>query len=325
MLRITPQQIINWASRHLDYKSRKSGTELVLNNPFDGDTGYHFNINTVKGVVHDWRPGHQHYDGPFIRFVQKYKNCSFVEAVRDVCGQGVDLRSILRPPKVEEVEEEPQEPNFELPPAAIPFRASHAPDDKVRQIALTYLAGRGITEEMAEKHNLHYNVDMIYFPYDEYGTRVYWQGRTIMGKRFEFPLIAGEIGKTNFLYGFDNCEPYEPLIINESIIDSITLGDRATASGGAGMSLKQAKKVRAIGPSMVILAPDRDFEGVMSIQGNYEILQAVLPDDTEYRFVIPPQPYKDWNEMWRENPRAYVEANLKPITFPNLRQARQSI
>ena len=323
MITVTPQQIINWASRNLEYKSRKGGTELVLNNPFDGDTGFHFNINTTKGVVHDWRPGHQHFDGSFLRFVQKYKNCSFFEALRDVCGQGVDLRAILRPPRVEEVEEEPQEPNFELPAGALSFRTPC--DDKIRQIALTYLAGRGITEEMAKKHNLHYNVNMIYFPYLEYGVQVYWQGRTILGKKFEFPEVSADIGKTSFLYGFDNCEPYEPLIINESIIDSITLGDHATASGGAGMSLKQAKKIRAIRPSRVILAPDRDYEGVMSIQGNLELLQSVMPDNTEYRFVIPPPPFKDWNEMWRNSPRAYVNDHLKPITFPNIRQAHKSI
>lgn len=323
MVHITPQQIINWASRNLDYKPRKGGAELILNNPFDGDDGHHFNINTIKGVVHDWRPGHQHFDGPFLRFVQKYKNCSFVEAVRDVCGQGVDLRALLRPRRAEEVEEEPREPNFELPAGAIPFRKPG--DDKIRQIALTYLAGRGITEDMAKKHNLHYNVNMVYFPYDEYGTQVYWQGRSIMGKQFEFPEISAEVGKTSFLYGFDNCEPHEPLIVNESIIDSITLGDRATASGGAGMSIKQAKKIRAIGPSMVILAPDRDYEGVVSIQGNLELIRSVLPDTTEYRFVVPPPPFKDWNEMWQNSPRAYVDAHLKPITFPNIIQARKSI
>lgn len=323
MVRITPQQIINWAARNLEYRSRKGGTELILNNPFDGDTGHHFNINTVKGVVHDWRPGHQHFDGPFLRFVQRYKNCSFFEALRDVCGQGVDLRAVLRAPKPEEIEEEPQEPSFELPAGAISFRKDG--DDMVRQIALQYLAGRGITEDMAKKNNLHYNVNMIYFPYSEYGVQVYWQGRTIMGKKFEFPIITADVGKTSFLYGFDNCEPYEPLIVNESIIDSITLGDHATASGGAGMSIKQAKKIRAIGPSMVILAPDRDFEGVMSLQGNLELLKSVMPHTTEFRFVVPPAPFKDWNEMWQNNPRAYVDANLKLIIPPNIQRARQSI
>lgn len=322
MIRITPQQIINWMARHLDYKSRKGGTELVLNNPFDGDNGWHMNINTVKGVVHDWRPGHQHFDGSFVRFVQKYKNCSFFEALRDICGQGVDLRAILRPHKVEEIEEEPQEPNFELPAGTTPFRKDG--DSMIRRIALTYLGSRGITEETAKKYNLHYNANMVYFPYNEYGVQVYWQGRSILGKQFEFPEVTADIGKTSFLYGFDNCEPREPIIINESIIDSITLGDHAAASGGAGMSLKQAKKIRAIGPNIVILAPDRDYEGVMSIQGNLELLSSVL-ENVEYKMVLPPAPFKDWNEMWRENPRAYVDANLKPATPPNIRRAHQSI
>jgi hypothetical protein len=212
-----------------------------------------------------------------------------------------------------------------MPADAVPFRKEGNDGDMVRQIALTYLLSRGITEDIAKSRNLYYTVNMIYFPYDEYGVQVYWQGRSIMGKQFEFPIISAEVGKTSFLYGFDNCEPHELLIVNESIIDSITLGDHATASGGAGMSIKQAKKIRAIGPSMVILAPDRDFEGVMSIRGNLELLQSVLPNNTEFRIVVPPAPFKDWNEMWRTNPRAYVDANLKPATPPNIERARRSI
>lgn len=322
MVHITPQQIINWVARNLDYKSRKGGVELVLNNPFDGDDGWHLNINTVKGVVHDWRPGHQHYDGPFLRFVQKYKNVSFFEALRDVCGQGVDIRAILRPHKVEEVEEEPKEPDFELPAGTVSFRDPS--DNKIRQIALGYLLSRGISEETAKTYNLHYSGNMIYFPYYEYGIQVYWQGRSIMGKTFEFPTLTAEIGKTSFLYGFDTCEPKEPVIINESIIDSLTLGNAATASGGASMAIKQAKKIRAIGPSKVILAPDRDFEGVMSISGNKELIQSVCPN-AEICVVVPPRPFKDWNDMWRENPRAYIEKNHKPATPPNIHRVKESI
>lgn len=314
---IRPDQIETWVARHFDYKRRKGGAELLINNPFDGDTKFKFNINTVKGVCHDWRPGHQQNDGPFIKFVQHIKRISFYEAVRDVCGNEVDLRSIFRQAKAKEVQEEEQEivPDVSLPPSARPFRSEETAN--IRQVALNYLASRGISFDTACKYNLHYGVDKIYFPYHEYGIQVYWQARSIHSKTFEFPdLAVTQLGKENYLYGFDNAEPGQALIICESIICSITLGDGATASGGASMSKNQCKKIRAIGPSEVILAPDRDFEGISSILKNAQIIRSIC--NAEVLFVVPPAPHKDWNDMWRENPQKYIASNALPAMAVNV-------
>lgn len=320
---IRPDQIETWISKHFDYKRRKSGAELLINNPFDGDTKFKFNINTVKGVCHDWRPGHQQNDGPFLRFVQNYKRISFVEAIREVCGQEVDLRSIFKSARAKEIQEDEQEivPDASLPATAKSFRVEST--DKIRSVALNYLMSRNISIETACKYNLHYGVDRIYFPYYEYGVQVYWQARAIYSKTFEFPsLDVTKYGKEYYLYGFDNAEPGQPLIINESIIDSISLGDGAVATGGASMgggdavkSKFQCKKIRAIGPNIVVLAPDRDYEGLSSILKNAKLIESIC--DTELRFIVPPKPFKDWNEMLVKSsysPRIYIESNMLPIT-----------
>ena len=314
---IRPDQIETWVVRHFDYKRRKGGAELLINNPFDGDNKFKFNINTVKGVCHDWRPGHQHYDGPFLRFVQKFKNLSFIDAIRDVCGQEVDLRSILKQAKNKEIQEDEQEivPDVSLPSTAKPFKSTQM--DLAGQMASNYLLSRGISLDTACRYNLHYGVDRIYFPYYEYGVQVYWQARAIHSKTFDFPsLEATKIGKENYLFGFDNAEPGTPLLICESIICSITLGDGAVASGGADMGIPQCKKIRAIGPSEIILAPDRDFEGVSSVLANTEIIESIC--DAPVKFIIPPAPHKDWNDMHGLQPRNYALSNALPATAVNV-------
>jgi DNA primase len=313
---LKPDQIESWVAKHFEYKRRHNGQELIINNPFDGDTKFKFNINTSKGVCHDWRPGHQQYDGPFLRFVQKYRCISFFEALREICGQGIDLKAILQSTKQQEVQEEPEEivPNFDLPSEAKPFRES--PDKVLRNIALNYLGSRGITLDTACKYNLHYGVNKIFFPYYEYGAQVYWQSRTIQGKKFDFPSLeeTGGIGKEYFLYGFDYCEPAQTLCITESIIDAISLGEGAVASGGADLSLAQCRKVRAIGPSLVVLTPDSDREGLLSVLRNAELLRTVI--DADIKFSVPPGSYKDWNQMMVENgyhnPRHHIDHNQMP-------------
>lgn len=316
IVRVTPEQIEAWVVGHFQFRKHKNGREYHICNPFDGDQKYKFNINIIKGVCHDWRPGHQQYDGSFIKFVQKVKNISFYDAVREVCGQQVDLRLILKPKKAEEVPEEPQEPSSKLPASAKSFKGDD--ESVIKLVALNYLATRGVSLEMAKKYDLHYDTKMVYFPYREYDIPVYWQGRSIVGKTFMFPENdASGSGKSRYLYGFDFVEPGDIMLVAESNFNAISLGDGATASGGAGMSVHQAKKIRALNPSKVILAPDHDYEGIMSIMSNAQWIdqQSQIP----CFFVIPPAPYKDWNEMYvklgdMKAVRRWAEEHAQPVS-----------
>jgi len=93
-MRLTSHQVLAWIQKNIpDHKIRKGGQEVVIANPW-GDSGKHFNISLVekrlkrnrrKGFwVHDWRPGHQQHDGSFIRFVQSYRGCTFLDALKEV-------------------------------------------------------------------------------------------------------------------------------------------------------------------------------------------------------------------------------------------------
>lgn len=326
-IKLTQDQIESWVARHFDYKRRRNGEELLICNPFDGDTSYKFNISTQlkkskkSGAwgywVHDWRPSASANNGSFLKFVQRYKGLTFWEALRDICGEGADIRALL-PNNIEPISREPEiEVSLALPENAIPIQEPKWP--KLQKMALGYLSSRCITPKEAEGFKVHYTPTMLIFPYLEYDSIVYWQGRTFshVDKRFEFP---GKSNKTDFIYGFDNAEPGQPVTIVEAIFCALTTGPGGLATGGATMAETQRRKLRAINPSCVTLAPDNDQEGKASIYKNFILLR----DYYQTNYVIPPAPFKDWNQMAAsytnknegiEIVRNYQIDNCKPLTL----------
>jgi len=328
------EHILAWIERNFDgYKIRKGGEEIVMANPW-GDSGKHFNISLVKRKskkskrkdfwVHDWRPGHREFDGSFIRFVQRFKGCSFVDALKDVCGRGIDPRAYLRRSKEsqEKAPEIPEESEIELPPGARLIR--DVQDTAAYKFATNYLASRCISLDEATQYYIHYDSVSIIFPYVEFGIIVYWQSRSMVGKTFEFPSETVGVTKSEFLYGFDQAEPREPLILCEAIIDAINLGPGTVAMGGADLKNKQLRKIKILNPSEIILAADNDQPdeqgnkaGASSIRCNYNILK---PYFQNIYFCMPPDPHKDWNDMKVANldPLSYIGANKTKATLRSL-------
>jgi hypothetical protein len=341
LIKLTPGQIENWVARHFEYKRRKGGDELLICNPFvPGDDKYKFNISTVAKQskrskysnywVHDWRPSAQQYNGSFLKFVQRYKGYTFKEAVKDVCGEGVNLRAILdsakRSPRKEE---QTSIVRLELPENAVPITDDKWP--KFRAMAINYLESRGIQYNDAVSFRLHYTPTMIIFPYLEYDDIVYWQGRSFSPaiKDFLFPdQRQTGIGKSSFVYGFDNAEPGHTIYISEAIFDALTIGPGGIATGGARLVESQRRKIRALGPSRVVLCPDNDEEGLASIYENWKILSPYY----DVYYVLPPET-KDWNDWVKKaddkqaalkDIRAYIAKNVKKLTLRDAIKFRMS-
>lgn len=339
VIKLTPDQIESWVARHFEYKRRKGGDEILICNPFvHSDNKFKFNISTVlretkKGAagywVHDWRPSASQFNMSFIRFVQLYKNISFKEALKEICGEGIDLKSILRysKPAIEEpTETPPTEIIVQLPPSALPI-AVESPS-KIRTIAINYLKSRCVSYELAVEQQIHYTGTSIVFPYLEYDAIVYWQSRSIIDKVFEFPDVRKvKVGKADFIYGFDNAEPHQPVYVAEAIFGALTIGPGGLATGGASMGENQRRKIRAINPSKVVLAPDNDEEGIASIYKNFQLISPYF----ETHYVLPPKPYKDWNdlaksvankEMGRKLVRMYIEKHAKLLSLREIVKLR---
>jgi hypothetical protein len=333
-VKLTKEHVLSWINRNFGAnKIRKGGQEIVMANPW-GDSGQHFNISLTevtsksgrKGFfVHDWRPGHQQHDGSFLRFVQEYKNCSFVEAFKDVCGKNADPRAYLRAIKERQQEKDqelPEETEIILPPGS--KRIDEPSDAMARELAVNYLNSRAVSIDDAKQHFVHYNSVSIVFPYVEFGVVVYWQSRSMVGKVFEFPPSEIGVTKSEFLYGFDQVEPGGNIIIVESIIDSINIGPGAVAMGGAQLSEKQVKKIRVLNPHEIILGADNDKPdekgirpGTASVWYNYNLLK---PYFQNVYYCIPNDPYKDWNDMKVAgiHPSEYIEANKKLATLKSM-------
>lgn len=321
-LRPKPEQIKSWLTANFDVKPRKGGVEYRICNPFNADSGHHFNINVEQGLAHDWRGDEWAGGGrkTFLRFVQLYRGCTYLEAVREVCGQNVTIDSIYTRITKKKVEEcDAREYDIRLPDGSLCL-ADHL-DSTIGRMLAGWLGSRGINKDMIKLYNLHFHTMNVVWPYYEYGSLVYWQQRNRLNKTFAFPPESVGVTKSMFIYGFDMVEPMDYLIINEAIFDSITLGDQATASGGAILAPMQIQKIRSLNPIKgIILAPDNDIAGIKSMISNYKLLCPYYP----IFFSIPPAiPYeetvtKDWNDLgkvmpWRDI-RPLFESLIKPLT-----------
>ena len=328
-MRPTPDQVLNWVSTHFDYKTRKDGAELVICNPFDGDTGYHFNISVDNGgACHDWRsdqwassPSGEMGKRSFLRFVQLFKGCSYVEAVREVCGVAVNPRTHLAARNRQTAAEPAPGLSVALPVGT--ERLSDPGQPKLKAIVKNWILSRGITEAQIEKYDIRHAGLEVVFPYYEWSELVYWQTRSISAKVFRFPDASIGVTKGQFLYGFDFVEPASHLVILESIIDAILIGEQCVAIGGAALASDQIKKIGLLGPRKgIILAADNDIAGVESVLENGRLLTNA---GFKVFHSIPPavkygdKTVKDWGEYAQhvcgiDNIKRALEDHVEPLT-----------
>jgi len=336
-LKIPPEKIIDYIVKNFDHKVRKNGEEYVINNPLNNDIGYHFSINPVKAVCHDWRgdewagainPETNKRNVSFIKFIRLYKRCSYAAAIREIMGESADLRDYLRSDNRQTDIRAKLKTEVRLPDGVAPL----ALGSDLQAVALKkWLGSRGYDDDSIAKADLHYLGMDVYWPYYEFDTLVYWQSRSRLNKRFNFPSleVRDETGavigltdgsKADFLYGFDEVEYASYVIVTEAIFDMHSLGSQAVASGGAVLTEKQINKLKIIGPKAgVILSPDNDKAGLKSVLSNALLLE---PHGFKVFYSIPPDlgiGTKDWNELitkaglTRREVREKHDASIRPM------------
>jgi len=341
-MRIDPDKIIEWVKRNFTYKSRKNGAELTINSPFTYDTGYNFNISPAKGCCHDWRSDdwcppdkNGKRSKSFVKFVMLYKNMTFAQAVKDITGSEYYISTINKNENIEKLD-------IKLPDAA--ERLCDA-DDMSANILKNWLKTRGYNDKDIAKNDLHYcgmNVYWLYYEYDEF---VYWQSRSRINKQFLFPntqeydssgniIAKTDVGKGDYLYGFDDAKIESYIILTEAIFDQHTIGEQALATGGATVTENQIKKIKLLSPKHgVILAPDNDNAGIKSVISNYKLLKGnysvyySLPPKIEYVKDGIISFTKDFNELYqyckisKDDIRKIFDDNIRlinPLEFSKL-------
>lgn len=341
--RIPTRKIIAWIESNFEYKTRKNGEEYLICDPFDGDAKFRFSINPDKGVCHSWHG--DDWAGPInpqtgkrncsvVKFVKVYRKCSYRQALEELLGATEDVSAYLRPEGRVSTAEVQRTIIVALPDGVELLATS---TDRQAKHLISWLVTRGYTLEDIEQAELYHLGMDIYWPYFEFEMLVYWQARSRLNKRFEFPdeyvydddgniVAKAEGSKGDFLYGFDRVEPVSYLIITEAIFDQHTLGDQALASGGADLTTNQIKKLKILGPRKgIILAPDNDKAGIQSAIRNANLLKAhgfdvyySLPprykyeEDGEVKFT------KDWNEIGQ---KVTGFAKVRKIHDDNIKKA----
>lgn len=310
----SPEQIENWIKENFDYKVQ--GAQILINNP-DGDQKFHMQISPTLGLVHDFRPNHQQYDGSFLKFVSKFKGISMMAAIAEVCGKG---RVISQYQKV--IEEEPEIENDDviaLPEGSIPLKGGSG---KIWEVAMNYLVNvRKFTKEEVFQANIHHLGTNIVVPYYQYGMIVFWQSRMIVDKKFKFPN-GEDKSAGNHLYGFDDVEPCGEAIVVESIFNKLSIGSDAVATGGASLKDGQIKLLRVLNPTSLTLAPDGDDAGIKSITSDFYSLSKYRNDAfiKDLWYCLPPlnsHGWNDWNDMRKDgaDTKDYILKNRKKLTL----------
>ena len=314
-VKISADQMIQWLHNNkIDYKDHGSD-QIRVCNP-DGDINYSMALSKSGAVLHDFRPHHQQYDGPFVKFVSTYKNISYREAIEEICGNHI----IYLNNKNEEIEEQVDN-IIELPEGCKPLREKV--DTKLWVMNMSYLVNeRGINKEIVYKANIHYMGTTIYVPYYQYGMIVFYQSRRQMNKIFEFPssnLTTKRAG--DFLYGFDNVEPCSEVIIVESIFNVLSIGDDTVSTGGAKLKDGQLKLLKILNPKTIILAYDNDEAGRKALEYDFLLLSKHAKNEfcDEIFYCLPPLSHgddqEDWNDMKRKgiNVKDYIMKNKRKL------------
>lgn len=342
---IPSSKIIAWIESNFEYRTRKDGAEYTICDPFSGDSKFKFNINPENGVCHSWHG--DEWAGPVnpktgkrncsvVNFVKIYRKCSYREALTELLGTAEDISQFLKSDgRINQSETERKITAF-LPNGIELLSTSN---DRQAAVLRQWLKSRGYTDEGIEKAELYHLGMDVFWPYYEFEELVYWQSRSRLNKRFEFPpkeifdsngdLIGTTIGtKGDYLYGFDNIEMASYLIITEAIFDQNTLGAQCVASGGCDLTSSQIEKIKLLGPKKgIILSPDNDNAGISSIVRNKQMLEHLklpifysLPPKLKYVEKGETHHTKDWNEIGEKilgfnNVRDLHDKSIKKLTL----------
>ncbi len=132
---------------------KKAGREYKANCPFHDERTPSFYVVPAKGFYKCFGCGKS---GDVFSFVMERQGLDFVEAVKHVAGRaGVEVREVKRSTE----EEDPNRPLFEINGFARDWFRAQLLDESVGANARSYLEGRGIDAEVAERYGLGFAPD----------------------------------------------------------------------------------------------------------------------------------------------------------------------
>jgi len=270
------------------------GDEIIVACPFCGDKSgshhKHFYINTRRGLYHCWLCGAK----GTIDYLCKVEPrlCRLLESkglivsvVQELQRKKISKKEII----LNELEK-------------VSLTTLHKGGGLER--AYEYLKKRGMTEEEIEWWNARWSwrkPEYVLFLCVEGREVVHYIGRRVRGGgkvKWWLPskqeaAEQGLLPKGEVVFAIDKVKRGSYVIITEGIFDAIALNGVALL--GKHASEKQLKKILSLNPKEVIIALDRD-----AVQEAMKIHKK-LKWCVKTRIAFPPEGYKDWGDVMRND------------------------
>lgn len=321
-------------SHFSSFKENGNRTEFMLPSPFFGGHGYKLYISKEGGKWIDFRgQGDPEFQGDFDKFVSLVEKIPRTQAKKKLIDLSLSLGiNVLFDKNNTGIVYN------KINKLPVPF-----PDSKpaaLHPIAISYLARRGVTKELAEKYSLGYNsiAHSIVLPFFHNNEPVYYIERLIgnvaMRWRNAIPPSNMFFGKNDIFFGEQTVESDEDILfLAEGSFDSITItkyGFQSIALNGAVISNEQIEFINLNGIKKIALAFDFDETGIKATHNVARRIQAytdavIYFNHTEKLLRIVDEYERDtnkkadWNELSEDVFMTYVSGLEKYTKFSILK------
>lgn len=282
--------------RHLKTKNNFRSTNEMIQCPFHKDKTPSMSIDLSRGICHCFSCG---WKGTLNKLAKETVNKSAYSIVQKKFNEELeDFNSFTITFQPKSLEEIKQTPKVTL---EIEGDLTHLND-----ACLVYLAGRGISSDLARKFKMRYMEHgyingtpfhkRLLIPVYESGSLLAYEGRDITGSSKK-KVLYPKNSSVNTLYDLDNLKRDEPLYVTEGLMDLIILRAHpffrnSTSLFGASFTERKAALLSEF--KSVVFIPDNDAAGFESIERySQKITSPVIK-------VLPvPEPMKDPGDFYK--------------------------
>jgi DNA primase len=264
-----------------NYRLQSDDTELVVPSIFlDNDYKRHMSINTETGL---WRCFKTGESGNFLKLYAILENCSYREAYEKFVFEDF-MQGYKTPRKFEEFDSSKVESNLDESQHFELVEDHEFVKSRCVEKFKFYIAKSGKYKGRLIIPFINRNNKLFYF-----------QGRALNNEKPKY-LNCKNLKSSQVLYPFDYGSQ-EPLYITEGVFDCLSLqavGLNATTTLSCFTSREQMLQLsQYLGP--LVCAFDSDEAGITGRKKFMNLAHWVRRDDL--LTVVPPEPYKDWNEI----------------------------
>jgi len=320
------EAFLSWAESRFD-NIKATGKEIMVNSPFPEEEGLSPDFKThlwcnVGGGKHNRNDGvyrcwKTDKIGTLTGLVMKVDGCTYEEAVELLGGHNdrglIEKKmenfvfNVNKPDATDGFNiptPEPKKIDLSLPNYTYPLTelTNHPAGIK----AIEILKNRKLPWEglyFCTRDEIYKNRIVIPY-YGKEGELIYYNCRAIDKRKPKYrgPPEEVGVGKGDVLFMTSWPDEGGILYICEGEFDAMTLAECGVPSAAFGGKFLSDEHIKLLRGCKIVLAGDSDPVGLLAILKN--LGNQLLSEGFAVSYVVPPPPYKDWNELWQNIERA---------------------